>query len=220
MKDIHDIEPPVPVGMDPFFIHLLMGVGVVLLLGILGLFLFRYIKRRKQRKMSANILLLPPPPPPDQAAIKALDALDHIREKDPRHYYFAISAILKTFMGKVFNMRAPEMTTQEVVASLSGLDLDRGLTVRIRDFFLYAAMVKYAGITPDAPRIHKDHDLVLEFIISTTGSVEDPAADSKASKKETTVNNADSPENGMDTKNAGALTPGPGKESLYMKKRP
>lgn len=76
-------------------------------------------------------------------------------------------------MGKVFDMGTPEMTTQEVVSSLSGLNLDRNLTARTRDFFHFAAMVKYAGITPDFPRIYKDHDLVREFIHSTAGKMHD-----------------------------------------------
>ena len=71
-------------------------------------------------------------------------------------------------MGKVFDMGVPEMTTREVLATLSGLDLDKELTARTRDFFQFAAMVKYAGITPDTPRIRKDNDLVREFIHSVT----------------------------------------------------
>ena len=173
MQDIHDIEPPIPIGMDPIFLQILMGLAVLMVLAGLGMLLFFYLKRRKQKKISANTLFLPPPLPPDQAALKALDALADILETDPRHYYFGISAILKIFMGKVFDMGAPEMTTQEVVASLSGLDLDRNLTARTRDFFNFASMVKYAGITPEAPRIHKDHDLVREFIHSTAGKMHD-----------------------------------------------
>ena len=167
MQDIHDIEPPIPIGMDPILFQILIGLAVLLVLAGLGMLLFFYLKRRKQKKISANTLFLPPPLPPDQAALKALDALADTLRTDPRHYYFGISAILKTFMGKVFDMGAPEMTTQEVVASLSGLDLDRNLTARTRDFFNFASMVKYAGITPEASRIHKDHELVREFIHST-----------------------------------------------------
>lgn len=177
MQDIHDIEPPIPIGMDPIFIQILLGLAVVLVLAGLGMLLFFYLKRRNQKKISANTLFLPPPLPPDQAALKALDALADTLETDPRHYYFGISAILKTFMGKMFDMGAPEMTTQEVVASLSGLDLDRNLTARTRDFFNFASMVKYAGITPEAPRIHKDHDLVREFIHSTAGKMHDSQND-------------------------------------------
>ena len=218
MQDIHDIEPPLPIGMDPFFFQLLMGLAAVLLLVALGLVLFRYLKRRKQKKMSAKIPLLPPPLSPDKTALKALDALAHIQEKDPRHYYFEISAILKIFMGKVFNMGAPEMTTQEVVASLSSLDLDRKLTARTRDFFHFAAMVKYAGITPEIPRIHKDHDLILEFIHSTAGRIVDPDSDSMCPATKPNLNNGGPMENEMDRKNTVAQKSAPEKQSLYMKK--
>ena len=183
MQDIHDIEPPVPVGMDPFVIQMLVVLlGVLLVLG-LGVLLFFYLKRRKQNRRIKNTLLLPPPLPPDQAAVNALDSLTDVMEKDPRLYYFAISAILKKFMGKVFDMRAPEMTTREVVASLSGLDLDRELATRTRDFFQFAAMVKYAGITPEAPRIRQDHDLVREFIHRTSGTPAEISANGKGGMK-------------------------------------
>ncbi len=164
MQDIHDIEPPVPVGMDPFFIQLLMILAGILAIAGLALLLFFYLKRRKQHRVSQNTPMLPPPLPPDQAALNALNTLADTMEKDPRQYYFDISAILKIFMGKVFNMGVPEMTTREVLATLSGLDLDKELTTRTRDFFQFAAMVKYAGITPDILRIRKDNDLVRDFI--------------------------------------------------------
>ncbi len=172
MQDIHDIEPPVPVGMDPFLIQMLMILTGILAIVGLGLLLFFYLKRRRQHRVSQNTLMLPPPLPRDQAALNALNALADAMEKDPRQYYFDISAILKIFMGKVFDMGVPEMTTREVLATLSGLALDKDLTSRTRDFFEFAAMVKYAGITPDVPRIRKDTDLVRDFIrFVTVGSV-------------------------------------------------
>ena len=164
MQDIHDIEPPVPVGMDPFLIQMLMILAGILAIVGLGLLLFFYLKRRRQHRLSQNTLMLPPPLPPDQTAMHALDALEDAMKKDPRQYYFDISAILKIFMGKVFDMGVPEMTTREVLATLSGLALDKDLTARTRNFFEFAAMVKYAGITPDVPSIRKDTDLVRDFI--------------------------------------------------------
>ena len=164
MQDIHDIEPPVPVGMDPFLIQLLMILAGILAIAGLGLLVFFYLKRRRRNRVSQNTLMLPPPLPPDQAALKALNALADAMEKNPRQYYFDISAILKIFMGKVFGMGVPEMTTREVLATLSGLGLDKELTTRTRDFFQFAAMVKYAGITPDIRRMGKDTELIMDFI--------------------------------------------------------
>ncbi len=197
MQDIHDIEPPVPVGMDPFLIQLLIILAVVLAVLALGLLLFFYLKCRKRNQLTQNTLLLPPPLPPDQAAMKAMNALADTMDKDPRQYYFGISAILKIFMGKVFNVGFPEMTTREVVANLAGLDLDRELTARTRDFFQFAAMVKYAGITPEAPRIRRDHDLVLTFIRDTSGNpVETALPDNKAVNP--AENHTDRKDNGRD----------------------
>jgi hypothetical protein len=218
MQDIHDIEPPIPIGMDPVFIQILMGLAVVLVLAGLGMLLFFYLKRRKQKKMSANTLFLPPPLPPDQAAIKALDALAHALERDPRHYYFGISAILKIFMGKMFDMGAPEMTTQEVVASLSGLGLERNLTARTREFFHFAAMVKYAGITPEAPRIHKDHDLVREFIHSTAGMMENRDSGDVDLVNGIKTGNGMATENTMDRKNSNVHSPDSEDQPSYIKK--
>lgn len=174
MQDIHDIEPPVPVGMDPFLIQLLMILAGILAIAGLGLLVFFYLKRRRQRRVSQNTLMLPPPLPPDQAALKVLDALADAMEKDPRQYYFDISAILKIFMGKVFDMGVPEMTTREVLAILSGLGLNKDLTARTRDFFQFAAMVKYAGITPDIRRIGKDTELIRDFIHFVTSRSDSP----------------------------------------------
>ncbi|SMC47730.1 protein of unknown function [Desulfocicer vacuolatum DSM 3385] len=208
MHDIHDIEPPIPIGMDPIYIQILLGLAVILLVAGMGLLLFFYLKHRKQKKIIADTLLLPPPLPPDQAAIKALDALADLMKTDPRRYYFEISAVLKTFMGKVFDMGAPEMTTREVVSSLSGLNLDRNLTARTRDFFHFAAMVKYAGITPEIKRIHEDHDLVREFIHFTTGGTmdSDSGAETAPVKGISTNNN---PATARGEQAGDLLSPGP-----------
>lgn len=179
MQDIHDIEPPVLVGMDPVVVQSLLVMAAVLIAAAAGWLVWSYWKRRRALKKINDIGLLPPPPPADEAALKALAALGDPAIQDPRQFYFAVTAILKTFMGKVFHMGIPEMTTQEVLATLPQMDLDKSLAARTREFFQSAAMVKYAGVVPETAQPERDHAFVGEFVRRVTEKINTDKADAE-----------------------------------------
>ena len=174
MQDIHDIAPPVMVGMDPGVVKGLMVMTLGLVIAGVALGLFWMLKRHWNKKKTENMLMLPPPLPPDQAALKALALLGPPGSQPPRQIYFTLTAILKTFMGKQFHMGIPEMTTQEVLACLPRLNLEKSLVMQVRSFFQDAAMVKYAGSIPDDSRMQQDHAFVKDFILSVARAGEDP----------------------------------------------
>ena len=165
MQDIHDITPPVQVGIDPAVIkYAILGFGLVLLLAVI-LFAVRYfIKKRKQK--DRNLFLLPPPLPPDVAALKELDSLWDLMGKYPRLFCFKISGVFKTFIGKQFKINAPEMTTEELVAHLRNLDLEKDTAAGAREFLLSLDHIKYAGSIPSKEKMEDDHNFVKDFILS------------------------------------------------------
>ncbi len=165
MQDIHDITPPVQVGIDPAVIkYAIIGFGLILLFAVI-LFAVRYfIKKRKQE--NRNILFLPPPLPPDAAALKELGSLWDLMEKYPRLFCFKISGVFKTFIGKQFKINAPEMTTEELVAHLRNLDLEKETAAGAREFLLSLDHIKYAGAIPPKEKMERDHNFVKDFILS------------------------------------------------------
>ena len=166
MQDIHDIRPPVMVGMDPFFLRAVLMVLALVLLGGVAFLVYRYLRQRQQGADS-NLLMLPMPLAPRAAAMNALSRLEDSMESNPRDYYFRLTEIIKRFMGRHFNIKAPEMTTQELIAVLRDLKLDRELFSEIRDFMLFSDMIKYAGQAPSFSMMNKHLALARTFVTRT-----------------------------------------------------
>lgn len=168
MQEIHDIEPPIQVGMDPFIIKMAMLTAAALIIALLVFFLFRYIRNRKRKQAGGDILLLPPPLPPGEAALRELDAIMAIMQSHPRLYYFRLTALLKTFIGKCFNIHAPEMTTQEIITALNAISLGnpfhRELFSSAKKLFDTSSMIKYAAVVPSLDQMRADEDFTRRFI--------------------------------------------------------
>ncbi|MBF0259548.1 MAG: hypothetical protein HQK62_12030 [Desulfamplus sp.] len=169
MQDIHDIKPPVQVGIDPVIFKIAFAILAVILLAVAGYLLFRYIKKRMNKNTKDNMPLLPPPLPADQAALRELYAISDLMLTEPRLYYFRLTALLKTFVGKIFTINAPEMTTQEIITALNTLDIEKEIKGSAREFFLSSSMIKYAAVTPAMETMKSDERFVKIFI----GSVMD-----------------------------------------------
>ena len=168
LNDIHDIRPPVQVGMDPLLMRVALILLILLVLACAGFFLYRYVKRRRALK-TADLLLLPLPLPPDEAAIKALDSLGDLMGRAPRLYYFRLTEIVKRFIGKQFHLGTPEMTTQELVFSIKAIGIDRGLLADTREFLLFSDPIKYAGEDP-SPSMMQGHEAFVRKFIVTVAS--------------------------------------------------
>lgn len=164
MKDIHEIRPPVTVGVNPVVFQIILLCIGGLLMCLLIWFFVRYLKKRRQRQTVGEFLLLPPPPPPHESALRELDSLQDIMLQEPRLFYFRITAIMRTYIGKVFDLNAPEMTTTEIVSALNGLSMEREMLSSARAFFLSASMIKYAGKIPSLQKIRGDDAFVRRFI--------------------------------------------------------
>ncbi len=169
LRDIHDIRPPVQVGMDPLLIRIALILLILFVLGCAGFFLYRYLKRRKAGK-TADVPLLPLPLPPDEAALKALESLSDLMARAPRLYYFRLTEIVKRFIGKQFNLGAPGMTTQEFVLSIRSLGIDKGLLADAREFLLFSDTIKYAGEDPPSSMMQGHEAFVRKFIVTVAST--------------------------------------------------
>ncbi|MCP4113920.1 MAG: hypothetical protein GY737_00680 [Desulfobacteraceae bacterium] len=167
--DIHDIRPPVPVGMDPLVMRVALILLILLLLACAGFFLYRCLKRRKAGN-SADLPLLPLPLPPNEAALKALDSLGDLMLGAPRLYYFRLTEIVKRFIGRQFDLGAPEMTTQELVFSIRDLGIDKGLLADTREFLLFSDTIKYAGEDPSPSMMQGHGAFVRKFIVAVASA--------------------------------------------------
>ena len=165
MTDIHDIKPPVVWGVDP----LLLKTGILLVLALLacsgGLWLF-FRWRRSIKKDSIQTLV--PELSPEDCAYKALDEIKGRMQSDPRDYYFKLSEIIRGYIKRRFDIEALEMTTEELLPRISGLDLDNRIKMELKDFIRETDPVKFGGARAYVSTMECHHDLVKRFVAATT----------------------------------------------------
>ena len=156
MEDIHGIRPPVSVGFDPAILKIILIVSGVVILLIL---LFLLIKKYWKKKLTDDLKYLPEPLPAFEAAIKQLDRLMQNLVPDPRLFYFDLTAVLRNYIGRSFNINAIEMTSQEFIKNLNLFDIDPEIKNGISKFLNLSDSFRYAGITP--PKEQADRDLLF-----------------------------------------------------------
>jgi hypothetical protein len=118
MTDIHDILPPIPVGINaPWLIPVLIALGAVALLALAWWLWKKYKKDR-------TIETIVPELPPEMTAMRALDEISDVRRLDGKTFYFRLSAILRQYVFGRFSVGAPEMTTEEFLPCIEALEMD------------------------------------------------------------------------------------------------
>ncbi len=180
MTDIHDIRPPVPMGVDAAWLMpvLLTLAGVF----ILAALIWWWRHHRKKRTIETIV----PELPPEMVAMQALDAISDVRGQEGKAFYFRLSAILRQYIFGRFGVGAPEMTTEEFLPCINRLPLDRELSRQLKDLCRAMEPVKFAGGTTVEKQMEADFFFVRAFVRQTTPALEvDEQVDNeKKSKKQ------------------------------------
>lgn len=162
MQDIHPIRPPIAIGLDP---ALISSLGWILAGCLLALVLFVLIRKwLKNKKNKAESAGLPQPLPPCESAMKALDRLALAPSDDPRTLYFSLTLILRKYIGRTFVSHAAEMTSQEFLRHLSGIDMNKNQKTKIVEFQHFCDPIKYAGAAPGGQKAQSDLSMVRDVI--------------------------------------------------------
>ncbi len=135
------------------------ALGGIVVLGALALVWYSR-RRRGQRRNAYEIArarldhLLIHSTPRDAAAIEA--------------FFVEISAIIRRYLEDRFDLRAPELTTEEflAVAGTSGA-LSRAHQGLLREFLRRADLVKFAGLQATDQDIRLSSDLAIQFLEET-----------------------------------------------------
>ncbi len=162
MTDIHDILPPIPVGINaPWLIPVLIALGVMALLALAWWLWKKYKKER-------TIETIVPELPPEMTAMRALDGISDVRRLDGKTFYFRLSAILRQYVFGRFAVGAPEMTTEEFLPCIEGLEMDNDLAQRLRSLCRSMDPVKFGGETVLEKQMETDLFFAREFVRKTT----------------------------------------------------
>jgi LPXTG-motif cell wall-anchored protein len=172
MTDIHDILPPLPVGIDaPWMVPVLLALAAAAILAAAWWFW-------KKRKKARTIETIVPELPPEMTAMRALDEISDVRRLAGKTFYFRLSAILRQYVFGRFAVGAPEMTTEEFIPCIDRLNMDKALAQRLRGLCRAMDPVKFGGETVMENQMEADLLFAREFVRKTT------LADEKENKGE------------------------------------
>ncbi len=167
----NDLKPPLGELELPTEVsksHLAIGIGLSVLGVAAGLALWVVWRRGRQRARRRNAYevararldqLLSRPMPQDAAAIE--------------RFFVDISAIVRRYLEDRFELRAPELTTEEFLglagsaSQLSVSQLSADHQNLLRDFLKQADLVKFAGVRVSEAEIRRSSDLAGRFLEET-----------------------------------------------------
>ncbi len=168
LEDIRDIKPPVAYPLNFWF---LLTIGVLLCLAVLSWFVFRKGSQRKSAKQ------LKPAVPRRPAWEIALEELESLMARNLpasgqiKEYFSRLSDIVRYYIERQFDLRAPEMTTPEF---LDAMNKTRVLCAEhkqiLRDFLACCDMVKFAKYGPSEKEIEAAATMTKNFIMETQPS--------------------------------------------------
>jgi hypothetical protein len=132
----------------------------------------RHRRRRARRRNAYEVArarldqLLSRPWPQDPAAVES--------------FFVAISSIVRRYLEDRFELRAPELTTEEFLALAGSANhLSREHQHLLRDFLRQADLVKFAGVHASEAEVRLSSDLAARFLEETRENaplVEEPEA--------------------------------------------
>jgi hypothetical protein len=125
----------------------------------------------KFRKRPAPIKL------PHETALEELEAVrgNFMRNSDIKEYYAGISDCVRRYIGRLFKLKAPEMTTEEFLSSLresAALSLVLTLDQKdlLKDFLNACDLVKFAKYNPAKGEMEAIFLSAKKFIEETKGT--------------------------------------------------
>jgi hypothetical protein len=124
------------------------------------------------RRLRARVIVRPGPPPrpAHEIALEKLDRLGQygfLEDADNRPFYFAVSEIIREYLGARFGFDSLELTTDELIDELkrtAGKELILG---EIKGWLAACDLVKFAKISPSATEARGTLETALR-IVSTT----------------------------------------------------
>ncbi len=169
---IKDAAPPVSVVEENLWPAYLAGALIAAGLGaLLTMAIVRRLRARRGDRPG------PPPRPAHEVALDRLDRLGaygFLENADNRPFYFAVSEVIREYLGARFGFDSLELTTDELVAQLrrsSGREIVVG---EIQGWLSACDLVKFAKISPSAAEARGALESAIR-IVTTTRPVIEPA---------------------------------------------
>jgi len=178
---IADIKQPFKAPMtfmeflDEYYIYILIALILIALI-ILGLWYRRKLKNAIPTEKPKTVK------PTEPAHIIALRDLEQLKEQKlwqnnkVKEYYVKLTDILRKYLFNRFDIYAMEMTSDEILTSISQLtEVNDELKNKIRQFLIIADFVKFAKANP----LPNDHDTSMKTAFTFVEETKQKATETK-----------------------------------------
>ena len=169
---IKDAAPPVTVMVENLWpAYIAAGLVAAGIGALLTMLIVRRLRARRGERPG------PPPRPAHEVALERLDRLGtygFLENADNRPFYFAVSEIIREYLGGRYGFDSLELTTDELLAELrrhAGRELVLG---EIEGWLSACDLVKFAKISPTAAEARGALENAI-LIVTTTRPVIEPA---------------------------------------------
>jgi hypothetical protein len=165
---LKDAATPVSV-MEENRIPLYVG-GALLAAGLGALIMFFIARKLRSRRGERPG---PPPRPAHEIALERLDrlgALGFLENADNRPFYFAVSEVIRDYLGGRYGFDSLEMTTDELIVELqrhAGRDLASFMVSEIQAWLSACDLVKFAKVSPTANEARGALESAIRLVTAT-----------------------------------------------------
>lgn len=164
----HDIKNIIEVKKSfPWWAWALVALGIILLI-IWILFLFKFFKKKKDVKIFESKLS-----PYDEAMqlLNDLEKEDLLQQNKFKEYHSRLSDIFKRYLSRKTNTYRLNLTTDELLIELKGLDLSKEQIAEFAGSLRMGNAVKFAQYIPPAYENEKAFSQTKEMITSINNIV-------------------------------------------------
>lgn len=149
------------------------------LLVLLGVGVWWYLKRRKTKIGEAGVMFSKPTIPP---YTKAIDDLENLRQQKlwqsgkMKEYYSTLTDIAREYIEGQFGVNAVEMTTDDILEEVKPLRFGEQLYGKLKDTFALADLVKFAKYTASSLESDTAMNNMTDFVNESYAHYQDMKA--------------------------------------------
>ncbi len=170
--EIKDIKGPigVPLTLAEVLIYVLIVLGVGLL--ITGIVIF--VRRLKRKPVEKVVEKYDPTIPADLEALQALKELENKKLWQVgrhKHYYSELTDIVRTYIHRVFELNAHEMTSDEILHDVASKDISDEALELLRKMLNVADLTKFAKYIPTDIENYDSMTMAVAFVNLTKSSI-------------------------------------------------
>ena len=172
ISDIKTVQDP-PLVWQDYIEYLYIPLIIILVLALIGLAVYFIMRKKKKGYFFTPKIVLPP-------HVVALQGLDKLKASklwqkgQEKEYYTELTDILREYVDHRFNIDAPEMVSEDIIAAVHLATDTKSATDGLAQILKLADLVKFAKYTPFADE--NDLSLVNAYLFVNQTKIEERAS--------------------------------------------